>query len=378
MTKNSKGPVTEHPVALGSFRSWLKLLSESGGIDKAFLPRVLFVSLTTCLTSPLKFYERLRYDRAVKSTIIHPSPIFIIGHWRSGTTHLHNLLCQDENMGYVSTYQALVPGFCLSGEKTLKPLMAIAAQKTHPTRIIDNIPLILDAPQEEDFAVANMSPYSSTHLFSFPRQAASFFDRYVIFRDLPERTLLEWRQIYLNILRKATIMSGGRRLVLKNPANTGRINTLLDLFPEAKFIHIYRNPYTVFLSTRYAYQMVLPRSQVQYIAFDQVENHILKCYTQLIQKFQRDKTLIPDGNLVEIKFEDLEVEPITQLEKIYQALSLPGFAEAKPAVNTYLDSIEGYQKNHYDLNDEIIAKVNNHWGFAIEAWGYPRLNPSSY
>jgi hypothetical protein len=378
MSQNSSGPISEHPVALGSFRSWLRLLNKSEGIDKAFLPRVLFVSLSTCLTSPLKYYERLRYDRLVKNTAIHASPIFIIGHWRSGTTHLHNLLCQDENMGYVSTYQALAPGFCLSGEKMLKPLMSKTAQKTHPTRIIDNIPLSLDAPQEDDFAIANMSPYSNIHWFSFPRQAASFFDQYVLFRDLPEQTLAKWRQIYLTILRKATIMSGGKRLVLKNPANTGRIKTLLDLFPHAKFIHIYRNPYTVFLSTRYAYQTVLPRSQVQHIALDQVENHIMVSFAQLMQKFLEDRALIPEGNLVEIKFENLEVEPIAQLKEIYQALNLPDFAEAKPAVYDYLDSIEGYQKNRYDLNDEIIAKVNSHWGFAIEAWGYPLLNPLSY
>lgn len=370
-------PHVEHPLALGSFRSWLRLLKGSGGIDREFLPRVFFVTLSTFLTSPLRRYESLRYDAAIKSTAIHPSPIFIIGHWRSGTTFLHNLLCQDENFGYVSTFQAMAPGFCLIGERVLKPLLADVVRKVHPTRLIDNIPLSLDAPQEEDFAIANMSPYSFLHLFTFPRQAPFFFGRYALLDGLSGHELAMWKKVYLMVLRKATLKAGGKPLVLKSPAGSGRIRTLLELFPDAKFIHIYRNPYRVFLSTMWAYKTVLPKSQVQKVSPEQIEAYVLKFYARLMRRLLADKACIPAENLVEVRFEDLEAAPMEQLHSIYEGLGLPGFARAELAFRAYLASVANYQKNRYELTDETIVKVNDHWRFALEALGYPLLEPSS-
>jgi hypothetical protein len=331
MTRITKAPNTEHPIALGSFRSWLRLLVSSDGIDLQFLPRILFVSTTTLLTSPLRLYERVRWGKAVENTEIRLSPIIIIGHWRTGTTHLHNLICQDANLGYITTFQGIAPGFCLMGERRLEPLLEWWGRRTHPTRIIDNVPLRFDAPQEEEFAVANMSPFSFLHQFTLPRQAPYFFERYALFRNLPEAELEEWTRCYLTALRKATLRSGGKRLALKNPAHSGRIPAILDLFPDAKFVFLARNPYDVYLSTRRLWQSVMPRSQVQEISQEQVDEYALRFYTQLMRQYLADRALIPEGNLVEMRFEDLEAKPLAQLHRVYDALSLPGFAEAEPA-----------------------------------------------
>jgi len=87
--------------------------------------------------------------------------------------------------------------------------------------------------------------------------------------------------------------------------------------------------------------------------------------------------LIPDGSLVEIRFEDLEVSPLDQLRRVYNGLGLPGFAAAEPAFRSYLDSVADYRKNAYELDGDVIEKVNAHWPYAFEAWGYERLEPSS-
>ena len=375
MARKARASMAEHPLAFGSFSNWLRLLWAIRDIDRKYIPRLLLVCLSTLLTSPLRIYERVRYGRIVKNVTIHPSPIFILGHWRTGTTHLHNLMCQDETLGYLSTFQAFAPGMGLVGEKTIKPPLAMIARRLHPTREIDNIPLSFDAPEEEDLAIANLSPYSFLHLYTFPRQAPHFFEKFALFNDLPERTLAEWKEIYLTVLRKVTLKSGRKRLIIKNCADSGRIGALLDLFPDAKFIHIYRNPYNVFRSTVFLYKTVLPRSQVQEISPDRVEAYILRFYTLLMQKFLAQKTLIPPGNLVEVRFEDLEEAPLDQLRRIYESLGLPGFAEAEPAFRAYIDSVTGYLKNEYAVTDDVIEKVNQHWRFAIDAWGYKALEP---
>ena len=377
MTEKMRTNYTEHWHAFGSFRNWVKIMWNNRDVDMKFMPRALFVLFVTFIASPLRFYESVRYGRTIRNTAIHPSPIFIVGHWRAGTTHLHNLMCKDKNLGYVSMFQTSAPGLCIVGEKTIKPPVAIFQKKRYPTRQIDNIPLSLDNPEEEDLAIANMSPYSYLHMYSFPRRAPSFFERYITnFDALPEKIRAEWTEIYLAIMRKATYICGGKRLVIKNCSDSARIKTLLDLFPDAKFIHTYRNPYDVFRSTRYLYKVVVNKSQLQKVSDDEMENWVLQFYTQLMSKFLPDRALIPAGNLVEIKYEDLDVAPIDQLRKIYETLNLPGFDEAEPTVRAYLDSIAGYKKNVYkEVDDDVITKVNTHWGFALDELGYERLEP---
>lgn len=377
MAQTKRPSNAEHPVALGSFRSWMRLLRRSGGIDSAYVPRAAFVSLTTLLTSPLRFWERVRYGRKIRSTEIHPSPIFIIGHWRSGTTHLHNLLCQDESLGYLTTFQAMAPGFCLIGDGTIKRFIARQANARYPTRLIDNIPLAFDSPQEDEFALANLSTYSFIHTFSLPRQAQEIFKRCVLFNGLSEATRSQWIATYLALLRKATLTNRGKRLVVKNCAHTARIQTLLELFPNAKFIHIHRNPYEVFLSTLHMHRTVLPRSQLQETEPDQVETCVLRFYDQLMRRFLADRSLISAGNLVEIRFEDLEASPLAQLHQVYDGLGLPGFAAAESRFRAYLDSVAGYRKNAYELDGNVIAEVNRHWQFVFDQWGYDRLEPHS-
>ncbi len=366
----------EHPTALGSFRSWIRLLSSLGGVDRTYLPRAVFVSLTTLLTGPLKLWEQARYGRRIRNTEIHPAPIFIIGHWRSGTTHLHNLLCRDRNLGYLSTFQAMTPGFSLTGGGAIKRLLARMAGSRYPTRLIDNIPLDLDAPQEDEFALANVTPCSFVHTFSFPRRGREIFERSVLFDGLPEEDRRRWVEAYSLLLRKATFASDGRRLVVKNCAHTGRLRILLELFPDAKFIHIHRDPYHVFLSTLHMHRTVLQRAQLQEAEEDRIEANVLRFYERLMQRYLDDRHRIPPGNLVEIRFDALETDPLSQLRHIYDSLDLPGYDSVEPEIRSYVDAVAGYRKNVYDLNEDVIEKVNEHWGFAFEPWDYERLDPS--
>jgi hypothetical protein len=344
-------------------------------VDREFLPRCLFVCASTVATSPLRLGERLRHGRAVRRTAIHPSPIFIVGHWRSGTTFLHHLLCRDRQFGYLTTFQAMAPGFFLIGGGRIKRFLERETRKRYPTRLIDNVPLLFDAPEEDEFALANMSPCSFLHGFSFPRRARYFFARYVLFEGTLQGELERWAATYRELLRKATFASGGKRLVLKNCANTGRIRVLLRLFPEAKFIHIYRNPYRVFLSTLHLHRTVLPRSQLQRIGPEEIGENVLWFYERLMKRYLDDRRLIPAGSLVEVRFEDLERAPLDELRRIYGELGLPGFAAAEPALRAYLRSVSGYRKNTYRLDPAAIEAVNRRWGFALDRWGYERLDP---
>ena len=114
------------------------------------------------------------------------------------------------------------------------------------------------------------------------------------------------------------------------------------------------------------------------IGRDRIEANILAFYAKLMKKFLADKALIPSDSLVEVKFEDLEEDPLGQVQRVYEGLRLPGFDEAAPAVRGYMRSVEGYQKNKYEIDDDVVKSVNRHWQFALDEWGYaPREALSS-
>lgn len=358
----------QHPLLMGSFRNWMKVLS-TNEVDRRFSTRALSVSLVSLLTGPLRLYERVRYRRAIAATPIAAPPIFILGHWRSGTTHLHYLLSKDPALGYMSTFQAIAPELLFVGDRTLKPAFASWMPSVRP---MDDMSFSIDVPQEDEVAVANMTPYSFYHQWSFPRMAARYLEQYGMFDGVPDAVVNEWKRIYMEVLRKTTLETGNRRLVLKNPINTARVKLLLELFPDAKFVHIHRNPYDVFVSTLRLYEKALPAAQLQVVSQAEIESNILHIYEGVMRRFLAQRALIPAGNLVEIRFEQLEERPLAELRRLYETLQLPGFDAAEPAFAAYVASQAGYRKNLYSLRPEVIETVNRHFGFALDEWGYPR------
>lgn len=354
-----------HPLGGVSFINWLRLLWKIRAVDKKYLLRVLHISLTSFFSIPFRICGQIEWNRKIKNIRIQHPPVFIIGFQRSGTTYLHYLLSQDENLGYVSNLLAFMPGFCTGSYKYFRVL--IGRQK----RPMDDVLITPDSPQEEGFAVLNLLPSCSLylHLF-FPVTLSRHVQRAKLSEREVEQLNNAWKETYMKVLQKTTYMVKGRRLVLKNPFNIIKIPILLELFPEAKFIHIYRNPYIVYASAKHAQENLLQKYTLQNMDTGELEEMIFSAYQAMIQRFWETKGLIPDGNLVEVKFETLESDPLQTLERIYKELSLPGFENSKEKFDSYIYSQKDYKKNRHRLDDETIAEISLRWKFALERLHY--------
>ena len=108
------------------------------------------------------------------------------------------------------------------------------------------------------------------------------------------------------------------------------------MFPNAKFIYLKRNPYTVFESTRSFFTNTIQPLRLQDITNEQIESNLIEVYRRLFYKFEEQKGLIPEGNLVEVKFEDFEQDAFAMTEDIYRKLNLPGFESSKAEIEKYL------------------------------------------
>jgi omega-hydroxy-beta-dihydromenaquinone-9 sulfotransferase len=345
----------------------LRLTHYAIGIHPRYVLRLLLIAITSLITLPLRLWEKMVWERRIINTpIVHP-PIFIIGHWRSGTTHLHNLISQDPAFGYLSMYQSMVPDCSLVGGNWLKSLLSKIVPVKRP---MDNMTWPIDAPQEEEIALAKTMPYGFYTQFLFPHSTLPLFNKFVLLQDASEAFMREFKRKYYRLLQIATIHADGKQLVLKNPANTARIRLLLELFPGAKFIHIHRCPYDVFASTRNLRSSLLSLTTLQSLDPSNVDNTILELYEGMMQQFFLDRPSIPSGQIVEVGFEELEREPLKVLQRIYEELNLPGFNDVLPAFESYLASQRAYQKNQFQLSVQERKLIDRRWAFAFQGFGY--------
>lgn len=361
-------------MAVASFTPYpvLRRLLRRYRVDPRYRRRARRRLLTGALVEPLRIWERLRYGRLLRRTEVDPEPLFLLGYGRSGTTHLHNLLWRDPQFGVVSNYQATAQPFALTGRGWLERRLARVLPATRP---MDNVAISLDAPQEEEIALLNSSEHTPLHFMSFPCELPGIYDPYIWgLGDHPaERE--GFRSAWLEVLKKATILSGGRRLVLKTPTHTGRIPFLLETFPDASFVHIVRNPYLVYQSMRNMYRKILPGETLQELDWRELDAWTADAYVSVMGRYLEDRKRIPQGRLFELRYEELDARPIELLRSLYGALALDGFERALPEFERYLAGLGRFEKNVFEFPPDVVEAVNHHWGFALDAFGYERVAP---
>ncbi len=233
----------------------------------------------------------------------------------------------------------------------------------------------LDMPNEDEFATSAMSLCSPYLLWAFPRNT-THYERYLTFRGVPAVEVDRWKSAFLLFLKKLTLRSD-RPMLLKSPPHTGRIRLLLELFPEARFVHIRREPYTVFQSTRHLNRVLTRSLQFQRPDPADADAAVLRRYRLLYDAYFDEKGLIPPGQLHELAFEDLERDPLGEIERVYDGLRLSGFDAMVPRLQTYIATLSDYRKNAYPpLPERLRDQIGETWRRSFDAWGYPRQGVS--
>ena len=318
---------------------------------------------------PFSTAEKLIMESKLPTLEAMPAPVFILGHWRSGTTHLYNIMCQSGAWGYVPPVATGLPWDLFGIAKVFNPLLEKALPEH---RYIDNIPVTPTSPQEDEIAIANMSELSFYHGIYFPRAFAENVQRGLFFDGCSVADIRNWRKQFTYFLRKLYLQQEEKPLLIKNPVYTGRFAMLREMFPDAKFVHIHRNPYDVFASMRNFYKKLFKELALQSYHHVDIDETILSVYDRMMRAYERDAASVPAEQLVELRYDELDSDPLGSVEKIYQALALPGFDAARERFERYLASVSTFKKNKFDYSDEAAAKVEARLGHFIEKWDYKR------
>jgi omega-hydroxy-beta-dihydromenaquinone-9 sulfotransferase len=346
--------------------AWLRLLARNRfAVDWTCSYIAVVVTIVSCFHTLLRFLQQLIFGRAVARTSIREAPIFIIGHWRTGTTFLHELLILDERHTFPNTYQCLEPNHFLLTEKLITRGLPFLMPSRRP---MDNMRAGWDRPQEDEFALCMMGQPSPYLTIGFPNHPP-VFDEYFDLETVPAPARESWKKVFYRYLQQLTYKDP-RRLILKSPPHTCRIKILLEMFPDASFVHIVRNPYVLFPSTVNMWKALYRAHGMQKPTFQGLHEYVLNCFNRLYETFEKTRQLIPPGHFCEIRYEDLVADPVGQMESLYTQLGLNGFDRFLPRLQSYLANVAGYETNRYELSPEMREEIGRRWATVIERYQY--------
>jgi hypothetical protein len=293
-------------------------------------------------------------------------PVFILGHWRSGTTLLHNLMTQDPDSAFVTTYHAVFPNN-LKSQWLFRPLMRTFMPDVRPG---DSLRLAVHLPQEDEYALSNVTHRSYYHVFYFPKSYRDYYRNYVRFEDASATVIDSWNWAYKTIVKRAVMNSTGNRPVLKNPVNTGRIKNLTPIFPEARYIFIMRNPIITYLSSKKFFSQLYPTVNLEEFSADDISEMVLEIYVKLLTDYLNDRELIDSSRLLEIRYEEFESNPMDHLAKIYTRFGLGDFTKLQPLFSSYLETQKEHKLHGYKINRKELDRVLEKLDFAMKKWNY--------
>jgi omega-hydroxy-beta-dihydromenaquinone-9 sulfotransferase len=323
------------PVVWVSPRYWVRLAA------------VLFTSaIGTVLTLP---------ERLVFSPLLHvlgrrrgmrlehkPGVVVILGYFRSGTTHLHYLLSGDPNFRTPAWCETLVPHGFVASWAFLRVFLIPWIGSKRPQ---DDMDLGPSWPAEDDFAQNNGAAASSLPWrFVVPR-AHAHYSRFHFLEGLTAREMSRWRGMQYAFCWKISRLAGERAILLKSPSHLARVRALLETFgPEnVKFIHISRDSRAVIESNVAMFRRMAIFGLQDRKPDDEVRALITDEYIRSEENYLRDLALIPPGRVAEIRYEDLVADPMGQIKRAYQELSLEFTPEFERHAVSYLHAVSDYR-----------------------------------
>jgi hypothetical protein len=347
--------------------AWFLLL-KSGRfrVHPSRIPLAIGVSFATLFNVLLGQLQRLLFRRKLaKSELLGP-PVFIVGHWRSGTTLLHELMVRDERLSSPSTFQCFAPHHFLVSEWFFRRFAGWLLPGKRP---MDDMAAGWDRPQEDEFALLTLGLPSPYRRIAFPNNPPVDLD-YLDFQGVSEDDIQHWLDSLRSFLLTVST-STGRPLIIKSPTHTGRIAWLAREFPEAKFIHITRDPRDLFPSTCRLWRSLDEVQALQKPNHEQNEAYVVDCFQRMYTAFHQQRDQVDPCRLIDVRYEDLIADPVGTLRRIYETLRLSDFDSVQPAIEAWTESEhQGYKRNKHQLSQDQEGMIRSAWQDYFERYGY--------
>lgn len=325
------------------------------------------VSLISPMNELLWALQALLFGRKINNATIDQPPIFILGHWRSGTTLLHELLVSNPQFASPNTYQCFVPSHFLVSGALITRFGGFLIPKKRP---MDEMAAGWLLPQEDEFALMNLGLPSPYLRIAFPHTQEKHLE-YLDMSQLSEELKQSWKDGFMWFLKALSIANPGKRLVLKSPTHTGRVQQLLEMFPQARFIHLTRDPRKLFPSTMRLWR-ALDEVQSLHDSYneDELIEYVRSCLDTMYRGYHAGRKLVPDNQIMDIRYEDLVADPRRTVQQIYEKLELGDFSRVSNELDAKLVGHKEYRTNRHRTDDQWEKQVMNYCADYAQRYGY--------
>jgi len=349
-------------------RAWTRLLVHNRfAIGPSYWYIAAVDTIASLVNTGLGVPQKLWYGRRIARHEIEEPPVFIIGHWRTGTTLLHELMAMDPQNAVPTTYECFAPHHFLVTERVATRLLRFMMPQRRP---MDDMPTGWDRPQEDEFGLCIMGLPSPYLTIAFPNRPPQH-EEYVDLERVDGPALDRWKQTFLQFLKQVALRNPGKRLVLKSPPHTCRIKVIQELFPKARFVNLVRDPYVLFPSTVNLWKSLYRTQGLQRPNFEGLEEHVLHTFSRMHDRLEQTRPLVEPSRFFDLRYEDLVTDPVGAVRALYEHLGLEGFAELRPRLEERAAAIAQYRPNRYDLTPEQRAEVGRRWAPYFHRYGYP-------
>ena len=355
-----------HPLAGADLGTLARLLMAGPRPDAQGAARLALSLLTSLARLPFDQLDRVQMGDAASIAAVQ-APVIIVGHWRSGTTHVHNVLARAPGFATASPLAVGLPWNSLSLRGFLRRRLE---ECLPPDRLIDAMPVAPDSPQEDELALANMQELSFYHGIFFPHAIERAFARGLFFDGCSAAERARWQGRLALFVAKTARMAHGRRLLLKNPAHSGKLAIIAALMPKARFIHVYRNPFSVGRSTEAMLQTLLAELALERHAHVDIEALVTRTYPRLMSELHGGLATVPPRSAASLRFERFETDPMTELQRLYGELKLDGFTSARPHFSRYLATTRTWRKRPHRFESAWVARHRIAWAAQLARLGY--------
>ncbi len=260
------------------------------------------------------------------------SPVFIIGLPRSGTTLLHALMARDPNHRWMPAWE--------SGSPLPRP--------GHIDRESD--PRLLEAKKHQEWLRRENPEFLKMHHVAYdePEECINILKSSFVsgvwwwltgasgyLTWLADQPYTEVYRLHLRYLKVMDAMKSAPRWLLKSPSHLAQVEVIKEVYPDAKFIHIHRDPMKS-LASGASLTSAIRKTYVDKIKLSVSGAEVANVNANVINGYldQRDK--IPDADIVDVYFQELISDPKALVEKIYRRLGFEFDDEMNSRIERYL------------------------------------------
>lgn len=258
-------------------------------------------------------------------------PVFMVGHARSGTTYLHRMMANDPRFSYVLLWEMFFPSLIEKkilravlrwdqrlGGRLRKRIDALDERLFSKSNSVHESGLF--APEEDEFLLTT-SCASGFWVVQYPQ--AQDLDFYYVDDRWPEHRRRRVMRFYKECVRRQLALNGpGLTHLSKAPIHCGRVESLIQTFPDARFVVPVRNPHETIPS-------FLKLMQFAWSARKRSEKDMQKSFRSFADSsfhyYQHPLDVLdahPEVPSIIVGYSDLVTDPAGTVRRVYDTIGI--------------------------------------------------------